>query len=136
MNAAAGRKGLGNHAAERVLSVVNVTAADVATLDKKIKVFKFNKAGFVSNFALRASDLDSNGVPTLVLELGDGSIDAAYMTSAVGQAGGLELTNAVSEATEAGAPVAAGDEVEINIGTAAATGAAGTIEVSFDYVIA
>lgn len=134
MNAAAARKGFGNHDAERIRSVIAVSAADVATLDKKIKVFKFNKAGFVSNFALRATDMD--GGATLVLELGDGTTDAKYMTTTAGQAGGLELTNVVDESTEAGSPVAADDEIEINIGTAATTGAAGTIEVSFDYVIA
>jgi len=82
---------------------------------------------------LKASDLDTNGSPTIALNIGDaGDADRLFAASNVGQAGTIARMTATTgfgyryddETMITGAP-----------STNAATGAAGTIELFVSYVV-
>jgi hypothetical protein len=82
---------------------------------------------------LKASDLDTNGTPTIALNVGDaGSATRYFSASTVGQAG------TASAATAAGGLDYANTSktlVVIVPSTGVATGAAGTVELTQFYVV-
>ena len=97
------------------------------------KVFKVLKDCYVSNFALKASAMDSHATPLLTIDVGTDSDDDEFIAgTTVGRAGGTELTNVVDESTEGGFPLAAGEFIVISIKAAPATAVAGTTDLSFD----
>ena len=80
----------------------------------------------VLSVELKSADLDTNGSPTLALNVGDGSdVDRYIAASTIGRAGGLAKHTA-------GCPQAytADDTIDIQVGTGAATGAVGNITLS------
>lgn len=81
--------------------------------------------GFVATGVyLALTDVDTNGVPTITVTLGDESDDDRYVTSStIGQAGGSTTTLA---STGLYYEFTADTEVFLKVGTAAATAAAGT----------
>lgn len=118
---------------------IAVTEEQLETADFEWHAFKCAKAGYVSNFALRSTDVDD--ATGIVLDVGiqgtSATDDDEFIADAtVGQAGGLELTNVVDESTEAGFPVAAGDIIYLSVSTVATTGVDGEITLSFDYTVA
>lgn len=82
---------------------------------------------------LKSSDLDTNGTPTIALNVGDaGSASRYFSASTVGQAG------TASTATAAGGLDYANTSktlVTIVPSTGVATGAAGTVELTQFYVV-
>lgn len=108
------------------------TTASLTTAD----ILQF---GYAPQFArivdswLKATDLDTNGSPTIALNVGDaGDVDRFFAASNVGQAGTIARMTALtgfgykysSKTLITGAP-----------STNAATGVAGTIELALFYVI-
>lgn len=93
-------------------------------------------------YVLNASDLDSNGTPAILLNLGvlnagETAIETALLTgSAIGQAGGIAV-HGVSKATyDALDAIAASDKdrtIGVVIATGAATAAAGTVQLELTY---
>ena len=77
----------------------------------------------VVDVTLMSTDLDTNGSPAIDLNVGDAAdVDRFITTSTVGQAGGVARLN-----DNVGHVYTADDTLDINIETAAATGAAGTL---------
>lgn len=82
---------------------------------------------------LEATDMDTNGVPALAINVGDsGSANRLFAASTVGQAGTLSTAIAV-----AGAGYQYTDKTMITgvASTNAATGAAGTLYLTIFYVV-
>lgn len=143
-------------------SVVNSTTSDFPTyhhfgavpIDKTVAVattsideagddvllFKFPENAFLPgswlSVQVTASDMDTNGTPTLVMDFGigdsDGVIDTVLINdSAIGQAGGLDFT----DATAADWVDVGGKYFIMTVVTAAATAAAGTLALAGVYFV-
>lgn len=78
----------------------------------------------VAGADLTTTVLDTNAVPTLVLEVGDGNDPVRYLTSTIGQTGG---TVEARPASSAWWRYNTTDAVDVLVGVAPATGAVGTI---------
>lgn len=127
-----GGAGEGTISVETDLGTVNLTTGDVHN------IYKFAKAGFVSQFAIKSDvNMDPHATPTLIIDIGtdtdpDEFIDGA--TAAQAFAGYFTNTASTGTATEAGFAVAAGDYILIDIDAGAtASAVAGTLRVSFKY---
>lgn len=110
------------------------TLAGALTLNQVIPGVPVPKGARVVGMGLSATDLDTNGTPTIVLAVGDGGDDDRFITaSTIGQAGGVQNINAHTgyyyQYTSA-------DTIDIKVTTAPATGATtGTIRLHVLYVI-
>lgn len=103
---------------------VGITAANTEA-DSLIKVFRVRKGFCVTGAIMSATDIDTGGSPAVTLMLGDTDNDDRLIAAAnIGQAGGVTNTLA---ATGIGYIFTADTDVYIKVGTAAATGAAGTV---------
>ena len=80
---------------------------------------------------LSATDMDSNGTPTVAYTVGDGgSANRFITTSTIGQTGGVaRLNNQVGHAYE----YTADDTIDVTVGTASATFVAGTLTLTVLY---
>lgn len=121
--------------------------ADWATgnlaIDSQQKVYKFAKAGFVNQFAIKSDALmDSHATPLLTVDVGVIDLSAsstdddefmAAVTAAEMFAGHYTNTSSTGTATEAGFEVEAGDIILVSVKAAAATAVAGEITLSFKY---
>ena len=108
---------------------------DNLTVNSEQKVWKCLKNCYVSNFALRVTDMDSHGTPTLEWDVGTDTDDDEFIAgtgTTFGETGGYSITNVVDESTVPGFYLAAGEYIVISVHTAAATAAAGTTTLSFD----
>ena len=91
---------------------------------------------------LETTDIDTNGSPAIVLDLGYGNSDTETVStsddiidgSTIGQAGGIALANAWGADEDGGTAFAAGpleftsdDTIDLHVQVAPATGAAGTV---------
>ena len=127
------RNGQGTINVQLDLETGNLTTGDSHNM------YKFAKAGFVSQFAIRSSvDLDPHpSTPTLIIDVGtdtdpDEFIDGA--TSAQAFAGFFTNTASTGTATAAGFQVAAGDFIVLDIDAGAtASAVAGTATISFKF---
>lgn len=82
---------------------------------------------------LKASDLDTNGSPTITINVGDsGSATRYFSASVAGQAGTVDAT---IQAAGRFYKTSAKTLVTGSIGVSAATGVAGTIELAIGYVV-
>jgi hypothetical protein len=109
--------------------------ADELTLANVKTIFTAAKACYISNFAIYSEDMDSHATPTLEWDLGvTGNTDALLAGDAltIGELGGHSVLNSTSEANVAGTVLEADAVVLLSVLIAAATGAAGTVTVSFD----
>lgn len=93
-------------------------------------------------YTLEASDLDTNGAPAILLNLGilnqaETAIETALLTgSNIGQAGGIALhhaSKATYDALDGVAAVGYDRVVGVVIATGAATPAAGTVQLELRY---
>lgn len=87
----------------------------------------------VHGATLKCTDIDTNGTPTVTINVGDaGSATRYFSASVVGQAGtvdiGLQAAGRFFKTT-AKTPVIG------SVGVGAATGVAGTLELSISYVV-
>lgn len=126
--------GFNGSGSAHIEAVSNWTTDNLGAGDQH-RIFRAAQDCFVSNFVLIADDLDSDGSPTITLDVGTDTDDDEFIAaSTVGQGGGTELTNTASTgtATEAGFPLSEGDYVIISVNAAAATAQAGNTTVHFD----
>jgi hypothetical protein len=106
----------------------NVVAADV------VQILKVPKNCTVLWVQAIASDMDTNGAPTMSFKIGDGDDDDYYVAaSLIGQTGGVVQSNVFTARPKT---YANDDTIDITWITAAATFAAGTIDVNVYYVTA
>lgn len=82
---------------------------------------------------LKCTDIDTNGSPTVTINVGDaGSATRYYSASTVGQAGTVDVA---LQATGRMFKTTAKTAIVGSVGTGAATGAAGTLELAIGYVV-
>jgi len=110
-----------------------VTCTAAPSTSDTLNFFYLPKHARVLLAVLEASDMDTNGSPALTLNIGDsGSATRYFSASTVGQAGTLSTAIAT-----AGASYLTADKTLIT-GVAAnnaATGAAGTVDLTMFYVV-
>lgn len=100
----------------------NPTAGDI------IQMVKVPRGATVLDVTLTATDMDTNGTPTVAYTVGDtGDADRFITTSTVGQTGGVARMNA---ATGANYRYTSDTTIDITVGTASATFAAGTLTLT------
>jgi hypothetical protein len=131
--------------ARREYRTMEVTAAQLVTTNI-FALAVIPKGHRASHFSLEADDLDTNGAPTLTLDLGilnsyyGAALDAApalqatkiMEASTVGQAGGHDEPGAtLKPMIDIGVDNAHDRIVAVKPAAAAATGAAGTISIGF-----
>lgn len=110
---------------------VAVTAA-LTTADT-LNFFDLPANARVLSMTLEATDLDTNGSPTLAINVGDaGSANRYFAASTVGQAGTAAVASAVAGI---GFKTTAKTRIVGVPSTNAATGVAGTVSLSCLYVV-
>lgn len=132
--------GLVNPVASRGMANVLVCVAGTVTiptsglaLNAVTPLVRVPKGFTVIHATLEVTDMDTNASPTLVLAVGDATVNNRILTGlTIGQTGGI---NSVIAAT--GHQFRYTDETTINLTatTAAATAAAGTVQISLLGVI-
>lgn len=113
--------------------VKSVAAADLDLNDVVCSIFVPGDA-YILDVILTVTDLDTNGTPTLVLDIGDTGDDARFVSNTnIGQTGGTIRYG--STATNPGYQyaVAGEQEIQVTVSTAAATAAAGTATFTVVY---
>lgn len=115
--------------AETVQVALATTQIDNSNDQALVYSFNSDADQYVVGIGLKATDMDTHATPTLTLNVGlgevDGTIDDTIISaSTVGQGGGLDgkLSSPVATATT--------KYVIVDVGTAAATAAAGTLDVT------
>lgn len=112
---------------------INVTAAQLTlgTLHGNIRVPKNAEIAFVT---LNATDLDTNGSPTITLEIGDaGDTDRLLAANTIAQTGAAPVTPQIAK-TGYGYKYTDETLIQVRVAAAAATGAAGSISYQVYYV--
>jgi hypothetical protein len=105
-------------------------------LNDVLEMVKVPAGAIVVGCVLATDDLDTNGTPTIVLDVGDGSDTDRYIDgSTVGQAGGVtDFSNLAIGGI--GYTYTSEDTIDILVQAAPATGAtSGTIKLSVFYTI-
>jgi hypothetical protein len=129
------KKGVaGQCAAGQVLCAkADVTCTAAPSTSDTLEFFYLPAGAVVLHAVLESSDMDTNGSPTLTLNVGDsGDADRLFAASTVGQAG------TVSNSAIATGNLASYSSKTLITGTAnanAATGAAGTVSLTVLYTL-
>lgn len=104
----------------------NPTGGDV------VQMVKLPKGAIVLDVMAVASDMDTNGTPTLTFSVGYGDSTSYFISvSTIAQTGGVVRSSAV---TARPLTLTGEDTIDILWGTTAATFAAGTIDLMVHYV--
>ena len=117
-----------------VVAEYEITAA--LALNDVVQMVKVPAGAIVSNVVLATDDLDTNGTPAIVLDVGDGGDTDRYIDgSTVGQAGGI--TDSSNLAIDGiGYTYSVEDTIDGLVQVAPATGAtSGTIKLIVSYTI-
>jgi hypothetical protein len=119
-------------------NVITMATTDL-DLNDTFDICRLPKGARVLDIILSATDMDTNGTPTLVIDVGDsGDTDRFIDGATVGQgAGTIRAGNVAGSAATLAAHTAYTAETLIygTIATAAATAAAGTITVTVLYAV-
>lgn len=111
----------------------SVTLSAALTTADTFAFFTIPPNARIHSAVLKCSDIDTNGSPTVTINVGDaGSATRYFSASTVGQAGTVDSTMQAAGRfykTSAKTPIIG--TVQAN----AATGVAGTLELSIDYVV-
>lgn len=125
--------GMGQGSQEVVVyATYTVTAALV--VNDVIQMVKVPSGAIITGVTIGATDLDTNGAPAIVLDVGDGDDTDRFIDGAtVGQGGGSSDTLAVAGF---GYTYSADDTIDVIVQVAPATGAtSGTISLRVAYVL-
>lgn len=121
-----------------VSETVGIVTGDL-TLNNVIPLVKLPRGAVVKDITIYATDMDTNGAPTLAFHVGDaGDPDRFIVASTVGQTGGKVAagnTAAAAATTAAAGAYTAETIINATVSTAAATAAAGTMLVFVEYVM-
>jgi hypothetical protein len=120
------------HGAQRIMKVYGpsggtpITAADVGTLNDTVALFTVPKGFTLVGMHIDVTRMDSNGAPTLTLDLGDATTPQRLLAaSAIAQAAETE-SNVTLPAGALGFKYPADTDIIMTVHAAAATAAAGT----------
>jgi len=126
---------IGKHLAVAYASLA-IATTDL-TLNTVLDAVRLPKGARVHEVVLTATDLDTNGTPTLALAVGDAALANRFINgAAVGQtAGAVRAGNDATAAANLAAHTAYAAEtvIQVKVTTAAATAAAGTIVLAVFY---
>lgn len=112
---------------------VAMTTAMLDNANDEVELLYVPKGAVILGVTLSASDMDTNGTPALVIDVGDDSDeDRLIAASTVGQDG--TLTSAIAT-TGHMYKYASDTKIKAYIKTAAATAAAGTLVFSIRYFV-
>lgn len=117
-----------------VLDVTHeITTAELQLADK-VRFGKVPKGAVYVGGYIAVDDLDSNGTPTLNLEVGDDDdADGLYDGTTVGQAAGVAAFNGAYITNKT--TITADKTIYLNVTAAAATAAAGTVRIVLYYYV-
>lgn len=117
------------------VAIVAVTTAMIDNTNDEVSLFYLPKGAVVTGVQIYATDMDTNGTPTLAFDIGDsGDEDRLIAASTVGQAGTGNYTGLVA-ATGFLYKYTADTEIKAYVQAVAATGAAGTLKVAVRYFV-
>lgn len=103
----------------------NPTAADI------LQMVPVPRGARIIDVTLSATDLDTNGTPTITMLVGDGGDNDRFITSStIGQTGGVARLNAQTGFLY---EYTADDTIDVTFGVASATFASGTIQLAVTY---
>jgi hypothetical protein len=121
------------HGAQRILKLygpsagIAIAAADVTTINNVVQLFTVPKGFTVTGVRLDCTRLDSNGSPTLTLDIGDATTtNRLVQASTIAQAAESQV-NPVLPAGVLGFKFPADTVIQMLVHAAAATPAAGTL---------
>lgn len=116
-------------------AIVAVTTAMIDNTNDVINLFYLPKGAVIVGANLAATDMDTNGTPTLKFDVGDsGSNARIFSASTVGQAGTLNATNNMVS-TALLYKFTADTLISAYVNTVSATGAAGTLYCTISYFV-
>lgn len=114
-------------------AIVAMTTAMIDNVDDEVGLFYLPKGAIVVGGTISATDMDTNGTPTLAFDVGDsGDEDRIFAASTVGQAG--TLSTAIARAGHLH-KYTSDTLIKAYVQAVSATGAAGTLYVSVRYII-
>jgi hypothetical protein len=114
-------------------AIVAMTTAMVDNTDDEVALFWLPKGAVVVGASISATDMDTNGTPTLAFDVGDtADEDRLIAASQVGRAG--TLANALAPTGHL-YKYTADTQIKAYVQAAAATAAAGTLYVSVQYFV-
>jgi len=130
--AAAGVQPRANIGVNTVTGEYNLSAA--LALNDVIQMVKIPAGATVLDVIVVSDDVDTNGVPAVTYDVGDGVAPAYYMSgSAIGQVGGIGRMDAVGAHPKT---YAAEDTIDITVSAAPATAAVvGNISLTAFYTM-
>ena len=107
------------------------TSGDGTAAGDVIQMIKVPAGARILDVILACDDVDTNGTPTIVLDVGDGGDTDRFIDgSTVGQTGGVSRMNS---AVGADYTYTADDTIDIRLDAAAATKAAGDVHLTVLY---
>lgn len=113
---------------------VSLATTNIDNADDGVVFYQFPSAAYLWDLSVYATDMDTNATPTLVFDVGIGDSDGAVDTvlindTTIGQGAGRDDLDATVQKWVN----CSSKYLMIDIVTAAATAAAGTLTVSFIY---
>ncbi len=118
---------------QEVVVFASYTFAAAPALNDVVEMVRVPAGATITGITLGATDMDTNGVPTLVLDVGDGADTDRFIDGAtIGQTGGASTAFAVSGF---GYAYTANDTIDVLIQVGPATGAVGTLYMRVSYVL-
>ena len=126
--------GIGDGQSPKVM-VCTYTLTAALAINDVIQSPPLPKGAVVYDVMLAVTDLDTNGTPTITLDVGyGGDVDYFIAASTVGQAGGVARASAVTAATPLSLTV--NDTIDVLVKAGPATGAtSGTVTLVVHYVM-
>jgi hypothetical protein len=114
--------------------VAKYTVAAALVLNDVIQMVKIPAGAKIVDLTLSCTDLDTNGTPAIVLDVGDGSDTDRFIDgSTIGQAGGIAR---LDQHGGHGYAYSAEDTIDVLVQVAPATGAtSGTITLTVKYTM-
>lgn len=114
-------------------AIIAVTTAMIDNTNDVINLFWVPKGAVITGITAYATDMDTNGTPTLKFDIGDsGDVDRLLVASTIGQAGTLTTALAVTGFLY---KYTARTLITCSVNAVAATGAAGTLYVALNYFV-
>ena len=114
-------------------AIVDIATAMIDNTNDEVGLFWLPAGAVVTGATISATDMDTNGSPTLAFDVGDASDeDRIFAASNVGQAGTLSTAMARTAHLY---KYATRTRIFAYVQAAAATGAAGTLTVSVRYFV-
>lgn len=112
---------------------VAITTAMIDNTNDEVELLWVPKGAVFDSAVLSATDMDTNGTPTLAFDVGDDSDeDRIFAASTVGQAGTLSTAWA---RTAHGYKWTAATKIKAYVQAVSATGAAGTLNFTIRYFV-